>query len=172
MPVTEAAESSDVEARLTESLRLARREVKLVRGEHEVVVETLQRVRRQRAGLREQVQILSDALAKVLAERYWAEEPTTRRSLLGRRASDADDERELVAAVEAADLFDAGWYLRHNPEVVEQGLSPAQHYVRTGAARGREPGPGFDTPRYLREHPEARDAGVPPLVHHLRLGRS
>jgi hypothetical protein len=76
-----------------------------------------------------------------------------------------------VAEVEACELFDAAWYLRQHPEIAEAGLSPAQHYVHTGAADGHEPGPDFDTGRYLAEHPDARAAEVPPLVHHLRAGR-
>ena len=51
----------------------------------------------------------------------------------------------------------------------EAWLSPALHYVRTGA-RGRPRARALaSTPRrYLREHPEARDSGRAPLVHHLR----
>jgi hypothetical protein len=168
--VTASETARDRLAELTASLRLARREVKLARGEQEVAVETLQRVRRQRAALRYQVRLFSDALAALLSERYWEAGRAARRGPLGRTRKGRTAEQDLVAEVEASELFDGGWYLRHNPEVVEAGLSPALHYVRTGAAAGRDPGPAFDTVSYLREHPDACETDLPPLLHHLRPG--
>jgi hypothetical protein len=159
--MTATGDGLDAVAELTESLRLARRELKLVRGEQELSVETLQRVRRQRAGLGKQLNELSDVLAALLSEQYWAAQRPRRRRT---------DEQTLVAEVEASDLFDAGWYLRQHPEVAKERLSPALDYVRTGNAAGRDPGPRFDTAGYLREHPDAGTAGVPLLVHHLRNG--
>ena len=159
---------ADDVADLTESLRLARRETKLVRGQQEVALETLQRVRRQRAALRVEVRWLADALAAQLSERYWRAEQG-RRGLLSRAGR--SEEAAMVAEVEASDLFDAGWYLRQHPEIAEEGLSPGLHYVRTGAAAGFDPGTSFDSARYLREQPAARDSGLPPLVHHLRHGQ-
>ena len=159
----------DLVTELTESLRLSRRELKLVRGRQELSAETLQRVRRQRAALGKQVDLFSDMLAALLSEQYWAAQPAPRRGLLG-PSRGRTDEQDLVAEVEASDLFDGGWYLRQHPEVAEARLSPALDYVRTGHAAGREPGPRFDTARYLREHPDAARSDVPPLVHHLRNG--
>src|SRR5690349_9636459 len=97
------------ERELREALRLARRELKLARGRQEVAEETIQRVRRQRAALRRQVRVSTDALAQLLSERYWAAQP---RGLAGwlRRGDDAAAvERAQVAAVESSDLFDGGW---------------------------------------------------------------
>ena len=159
---------ADDTAGLTESLRLARRETKLVRGQQEVALETLQRVRRQRAALRVEVRWLADALAAQLSERYWLAEQG-RRGLRGRAGR--RDEPAMVAEVEASDLFEGGWYLRQHPEIAEEGLSPGLHYVRTGAAEGFDPGTSFDSARYLREQPAARGSGLPPLVHHLRHGQ-
>jgi hypothetical protein len=144
---------------LAASLRLARRELKLVRRQQEEDREALQALRRQ-------VHVFSQALAELLGARYRESAPQAPESE-GPDASEA----ALVAEVEASELFDAAWYLRRHPEIAEAGLSPAQHYVRTGAADGHEPGPRFDTARYLTDHPDARDAEVPPLVHHLRAGR-
>ncbi len=162
------SDADDV-ADLTESLRLARRETKLVRGQQEAAVETLQRVRRQRAALRAEVRSLADALAVQLSERYWLAHPDGRRGLRGRGGR--TEEQAMVAEVEASDLFEGGWYLRHHPEIVEEGLSPALHYVRTGGAAGLDPGPSFDTAGYVREQPDAAGSGLPPLVHHLRRGQ-
>ena len=163
--MTAAGDGPDPVAELQEALRLSRRELKLVRGEQELSVETLQRVRRQRAGLAQQLNAFSDELAALLSEQYWGAQRSRRRSLLGRT-----DEQTLVAEVEASDLFDGGWYLRQHPEVATERLSPALDYVRTGHAAGRDPGPRFDTADYVRQHPDAETAGVPPLVHHLRNG--
>ena len=73
-----------------------------------------------------------------------------------------------MAAIEASDLFDGGWYLRHQPDAVAQLLSPALHYLTDRRRDGAEPGPRFDTEQYLHDHPEARDSDLPPLLHHLR----
>ncbi len=163
-----ATTEDQARADLLEELRLARRELKLVRTQHELAEERLQRVRRERAALRKQVVLLADTLAQLLAEKYW----DGRSGLVGRlrRGGDDTDERAAVAEVEASELFDGGWYLRQRPDAVRERLSPAVHYVRTGAETGAEPGPEFDTETYLEEHPDARDAGVPALLHRIRRG--
>jgi hypothetical protein len=158
----------DTVAELSESLRLARRELTLARRQQESAAEKLQAVRRERARLRQQVGLLSDALAALLSERYWENEGAPRSRRLGRSRLGGTTERELVAEVEASDLFDGGWYLRQNTDALEKRLSPALHYVRIGSRKGAEPGPRFDTEGYLRDHPTAVDSGLPPLVHHLR----
>lgn len=162
----EPADSSSV-AELTEALRLARRELKLARSRQEAAEETLQRTRRQRAAAREQARLSSEALARLLSERYWA---GRRRGLAGRLLPGGDHatEREQVAQIEASDLFDAAWYLRQHPDAVRDLVSPAVHYLRTGARRGAEPGPGFDSEKYVEDHPDARDSGLPPLLDLLR----
>lgn len=72
-----------------------------------------------------------------------------------------------IAIVAASDLFDAGWYTQAYPDVAESRMPPAEHYVRHGAAEGRDPGPDFDTLSYLRAHPELRRQQINPLVHFL-----
>ncbi|WP_457208022.1 hypothetical protein [Nocardioides sp. P5_C9_2] len=147
------------------ALRMAQRELKLVRTEQEHQLETLQRVRRQRARLRVQVTTVSDTLAAVLSEAYWAERHGTRR-WSGRGAR--DPEATLVAEVEASDLFDGGWYLRQYLDVAEQRIAPAVHLVRFGNERLLDPSEAFSTSRHLTAHPDT--GGLPALVHHLRSG--
>jgi hypothetical protein len=77
-------------------------------------------------------------------------------------------DRELILA---SGLFDAGFYLRHNPDVAAAGRDPVRHYLKWGAAEGRQPGPFFDSRWYLRKNPDVASAGVNPLVHYLRHGR-
>lgn len=150
------------EVDLTESLRLARRELKFALGRQEAAQEALQRSRRQRANLREQLDVSSTALARMLSEGYWAKHTGAAPAVGG------DDESDRVAAIEASDLFDGAWYVRAHPDVLVERLSPALHYLRVGGLTGAEPGPGFDTEQYLRDHPEARDSDLPPLLHQLR----
>ncbi len=153
-----------------ERLRLAQRELKWTQIEHEHQAESLQRVRRQRARLREQLDLTSETLAAVLSEQYWAQVRGPRATLgrLARRGRSESDtsEADLVAEVEASDLFDGAWYLRRYPEAVRDRVAPALHLVRHGNERGLDPSEGFGTRAYLAEHPDAGD--VPALVHHLR----
>jgi hypothetical protein len=168
---TSPADSLD-EAR--RELALARRELKWTQIEHEHQAESLQRVRRQRARLREQLEEVTEVLAEVLSERYWTQAGGGRSPLgrLARRTRSETDatEADLVAEVEASDLFDGAWYLRRYPEAAQERIAPAVHLVRHGNARGLDPGERFSTGRYLADHPEAVATGLPALVHHLRSG--
>jgi hypothetical protein len=157
-------------------LRLARRELKFVRAEQARMAEQLQRVRRQRARLKEQAEVVAEVLAAELSEAYWrrAEPDLVHRVIRLGRPGRPDvqplpaQELEMVREVEASELFDAPWYLRHNLDAARQGLSPAAHYVRHGGPAGRDPSELFDTKRFLARNAEARTSGLPPLVHHLR----
>lgn len=81
-----------------------------------------------------------------------------------------DDLAESVEEVAASSLFDAEWYMRTYRDVATSGLEPPVHYVRLGALRGYNPGPGFDANRYLNDNPDVRLAGVNPLLHYLASG--
>lgn len=161
-------------ARLAETekaLRRAGREMKWWQIELEHTAEALQRTRRQRARLREQVDALSDVLADSLSARYWEARASATGGvgrLLGR--GPADPEADLVREVEASELFDGGWYLRSHAKAVRSGLSPALHYVRHGNAKRLDPGPRFSTADYLELHHEVADGGLPALLHAVRHG--
>jgi hypothetical protein len=162
-------------ADLRDSLRLARRELKWTQIEHEHQTESLQRVRRQRARLREQLDVTTEALAELLSERYWSQVRGPRAALgrlSRRRAETREVEADLVAEVEGSDLFDAAWYLRRYPDAARDRVSPAVHLVRHGNDRGLDPSDRFSTGAYLAAHPEAVESGLPALVHHLRAGGS
>jgi hypothetical protein len=49
-------------------------------------------------------------------------------------------------------------------------VNPLEHYVRFGAAEGRDPHPLFDTAWYLAHNPDARIVGITPLEHYVRCG--
>ncbi|WP_107771541.1 hypothetical protein [Nocardioides sediminis] len=153
-------------ALLESELLRARRETKWVQGELEHQAEALQRVRRQRARLREQSESLAAALAAELSSSYWRAVETGRGRLRRR-----DPEADLVREVEASPHFDAGWYLRqHQAAIAGQRLAPALHHVRHANERRLDPGEDFSTARYLRRHPEAGDSGLPALLHATRHG--
>lgn len=151
---------------LRTELHLAQRELKWVRTEQEHQAETLARMRRKRARLRDQVDELAEALADALSAAYWVEQRPT--GLLRRRT--ADPEAALVREVEASPLFDGAWYLRRNPGAVRDRTSPALHYVRR--RKHVDPGPRFSAEVYLTAHPEAAGAGIPLLVHATRHDRT
>ena len=72
--------------------------------------------------------------------------------------------------IDKSGLFDAHWYLSQYPDVQRAGLDPIEHYLRHGAAEGRDPNPYFDTDWYLSQNPDVAAAGVNPLLHYLRRG--
>ena len=85
------------------------------------------------------------------------------------------EERKAVSDVEsiaASEFFDRDWYLCNYPDVAAAGIDPAAHYLSTGAAEGRDPGPRFCTEAYKRRYPEAVAMGLNPLLHYLQQGMS
>ena len=75
----------DRTAELERELKLSRREIKWVRIEMEHLTETLQRVRRQRARLRDQSESLASGLATELSSAYWREQDAGPRPVAARR---------------------------------------------------------------------------------------
>jgi hypothetical protein len=67
-------------------------------------------------------------------------------------------------------LFDAAYYLAHNPDVAAAGVDPYQHYMTYGWHEGRDPSAYFDTNYYLTQNPDVKAAGVNPLLHFEQYG--
>jgi predicted nucleic acid-binding Zn-ribbon protein len=78
--------------------------------------------------------------------------------------------RRTVRVLRSSGLFDQEYYLAQNPDVAAEGLDPIQHYVRSGAAEGRDPSRLFDTSAYMETHPELVTSGVNPLLHYVLYG--
>ncbi|MFA6222555.1 MAG: glycosyltransferase [Desulfomonilaceae bacterium] len=57
-----------------------------------------------------------------------------------------------------------------NPDVAESGIDPIIHYLKEGAAQGRNPNPWFDTSFYMSTHPGVVSVGINPLFHYMILG--
>ncbi|MDQ4072160.1 MAG: glycosyltransferase, partial [Actinomycetota bacterium] len=67
-----------------------------------------------------------------------------------------------------ARVFDAGYYLEHNPGI---RLDPLMHYVNHGWLEQRDPNPWFSTSYYLSKHGDIAEARINPLLHYVRYGR-
>ena len=70
-----------------------------------------------------------------------------------------------------ARVFDADYYLEHNPELRERRLDPLMHYVKHGWLEQRDPNPWFSSAYYLSMHKDVAAARINPLVHYVRSGR-
>ena len=87
-----------------------------------------------------------------------------------RRLQDSFLARANVRLIAASGLFDGAWYLSRYPDVSAAGVDPLLHYVRHGAAEGRDPNPLFDGDWYLKTNPDVRAAGINPLTHYIEYG--
>lgn len=101
-------------------------------------------------------------------------EPQKRRALFGElRAKRTLRKREQqhIRQIKESGLFDTQWYLAAYPDVAEAGADPIAHYLRYGAAEGRDPSPNFNTTFYLQKNPDVAEAKMNPLIHYIRFGR-
>ena len=62
------------------------------------------------------------------------------------------------------------WYVATNADVAKKRCDPIEHYIRFGAAEGRDPSPVFSTQGYLKNNPDVAEAGMNPLVHYAKYG--
>lgn len=79
---------------------------------------------------------------------------------------------EQVKLAKSTKQIHSTWYRETYPEVAELGLDPAAHYLRYGAALGRNPGKNFDTKFYLETYSDAANSGLNPLVHFALHGQA
>ena len=75
-----------------------------------------------------------------------------------------------IDAVRGCGLFDAGYYLRCNPDLAQAGVDAATHFVQHGWREKRLPHPLFDTAYYLEQNPDVAATGVNPLLHFIASG--
>ncbi len=76
------------------------------------------------------------------------------------------------SAANAETMFDAAYYLAHNPDVAASEVDPYQHYLMYGWHEGRNPSAAFDTNEYLAANPDVKAAGVDPLIHYAGFGQA
>ena len=79
-------------------------------------------------------------------------------------------QRRIGRRLRASGLFDDAYYLAHSPESISEIGDPAMHYVRHGAAEGRNPNAAFDTTFYLSRHSDVQESGANPLDHFAQHG--
>ncbi len=94
------------------------------------------------------------------------------RSRLRRRWRPNEAEAALLTIVRASDLFDPAWYVTRYADVRALDMDAAEHYVRFGAAEGRDPGPRFSVRDYLELHKDVAASGLHALDHYERFGRA
>jgi glycosyltransferase involved in cell wall biosynthesis len=88
---------------------------------------------------------------------------------LGIRTRIYDD----LCVIRSSGLLDPAWYLRNKAPIARLLVDPMLHYVRKGAAAGRNPHPLFDTAFYAKGLSAAARQQFNPLVHYQsRGGRS
>jgi len=164
--------------RLAEALGLCRRELARLHERQEEWMEQAAQL----PGVIEARDAFARALAERLSSDYWTRQrpgrglPGGMRGRLARWIMELgrkpDPEWSLVELIEGSSYFDAAWYLAEYPDVLEAGCCPAEHYLRHGAAEGRDPGPDFSTAYYLRNAPDVAGAGTNPLVHFVTHGKA
>jgi hypothetical protein len=154
-------------AELEAALRSCRLELAAVRAEQEEWAEEHAELEQTRARLAELAAGLDERLTA--AERAEGLRGWVKQRML--RSMPTPQERAQLAVLRESGLFDGAWYLRQYPEVARTGLSPALHYLRHGAAEGKEPNPEFSTQRYLAEHPRLSPDKDNPLLDSLSRRR-
>lgn len=79
---------------------------------------------------------------------------------------------QQIDTLSASGLFDVGWYLKTYPDVAESGMSAQEHYIKSGAFEGRNPGPNFSSMEYYLANPDVAEMGWPALVHYALFGQA
>ena len=73
-------------------------------------------------------------------------------------------------AIRKSGLFDIPWYLEQNPDVAATNINPILHYVRYGAAEGRDPAPWFSTSNYRALNPDVDRSRMNIFYHYIVYG--
>ncbi|MBC6437964.1 MAG: hypothetical protein GDA52_07475 [Rhodobacteraceae bacterium] len=68
-------------------------------------------------------------------------------------------------------FFDAEFYFSRYPDIARVEMDPVWHYIRSGAAEGRDPSPLFSTKVYVKQHPKAACGQNTPFDNWLRYTR-
>lgn len=79
---------------------------------------------------------------------------------------------EQIALIKSTRQVHKFWYRETYPDVEALNIEPAVHYLRYGAAMGRNPGKNFDTNFYLSTYPDAAASGLNPLLHYALYGQA
>jgi hypothetical protein len=119
---------------------------------------------------RDRAERAARSLSEALAERVRIDGAGRGRGsalLKGRQKPVTRDEEAQLELIRGSVLWDAPWYLRTYPDVVELGEDPALHFLRFPYYPVRQPSQRFDVRQYLVDHPDAVEQRMNPLVHFL-----
>ncbi|MCK7544309.1 hypothetical protein MLC59_09035 [Marinobacter bryozoorum] len=123
------------------------------------------------AAANRQVAELQAELKRISANKAW--KASRRVTGYGRKSRQARQRvlEQNRKTIEESGLFDTEWYLETYPDVAESGMQPIEHYLKSGAIEGRNPGKVFDTLWYLMHYRDVAESGLNPLIHYIRFGR-
>ena len=79
---------------------------------------------------------------------------------------------EQVKILKKANQVHGKWYRTNYPDVEMIGMDATRHYLKYGAAMGRNPQKWFDTKFYLETYPEVAESGLNPALHYVLYGAS
>ncbi|OYU46889.1 MAG: hypothetical protein CFE31_19385 [Rhizobiales bacterium PAR1] len=79
---------------------------------------------------------------------------------------------EAIDTIRKSGLFDKSYYSSTYPDVSKNGGDLIEHYVRWGAAEGRNPADWFDTKYYSRSMQADRPGSIDPFAHYVVRGRA
>jgi hypothetical protein len=74
-------------------------------------------------------------------------------------------------SIKKNNLFDIGYYLKNNQDVMSTGKDPLLHYLYHGYKEDRNPNPNFDTNKYLKTYDEVKKLNINPLIHYSLYGK-
>jgi hypothetical protein len=80
--------------------------------------------------------------------------------------------RRNIRVLKASALFDSEWYLMTYGDVAREKMDPIAHYIKFGAAEGRDPSIHFNTSWYLRVNLDVAESGINPLIHYIKYGKA
>ena len=69
-----------------------------------------------------------------------------------------------------SNLFSEEYYVRNNPQIIEEDTDPIIDYLVNGVRYSRNPSSLFSTSRYLKYHGDIKRTGFNPLYHYLTNG--
>jgi hypothetical protein len=78
----------------------------------------------------------------------------------------------VLSREELASEFDEAYYTARNPDVLDAGVEPLDHFLSIGWKEGRNPSRTFDVTRYLEDNSDVKTAEINPFVHYINEGRA
>jgi glycosyltransferase involved in cell wall biosynthesis len=95
---------------------------------------------------------------------------SSRSSKAAKRSQAAARLAEEIELLHDSPLVDPVWYRQTYPDLRDTPIDVARHYIKHGAAEGRNPGPLFNTRFYLDKNPDVAASSMNPLVHYILHG--